>query len=411
MGRAVGRLSATLVAKTRKTGLHADGGGLYLQVTGAGARSWVYRFTLGGKTREMGLGSLQAVSLAQARQKATECRRQCAEGIDPIEARNAARSAARLEAARAMTFDQCATAYIEAHEASWRNAKHRQQWRNTLDTYAKPIIGALPVQDVDLSLVMKVLEPIWQTKTETASRLRGRIEAVLDWATVREFRRGENPARWKGHLDKALPSRAKVQKPGHHAALPYQEMAAFIETLRGQPGIAAKGLEFAILTAARTGEVIGARWSEIDLQGALWTVPADRMKAGVEHRVPLSVPALAILNAMRDCRESDWVFPGGRKGKPMSNMALLVLLRRMKRSDLTAHGFRSTFCDWSAEISSAPREVAEMALAHTVRDKVEAAYRRGDLLERRAKLMADWAEFCGRTADAGQVISLRRAAN
>jgi integrase len=305
-----------------------------------------------------------------------------------------------------MTFDACAAAYIAAHNTSWRNAKHRDQWRNTLTSYAGPAFGSLPVQSIDVGLVMKALEPIWQAKPETASRLRGRIEAVLDWATVRGHRKGENPARWRGHLDKLLPARSKVHKVKHHPALPYNEMADFVAELRKQEGVAARALEFLILTAARTGEVIGARWDEVDVEEKIWVVPAARMKAGREHRVPLSSAAVAILEEMKKIRESDFVFPGGKKGKPLSNMAMLAVLKRIGRSDLTAHGFRSSFRDWAAERTNFPREVAEMALAHTVGDKVEAAYRRGDLLQKRRQIMEAWARFCEIKVVPARVVSI-----
>jgi integrase len=396
MAREMGRLSALAVKRESRPGMLHDGGGLYLQVTAAGAKSWIYRFMLNGRAREMGLGPLHTISLSEARARAAEYRRQRLDGIDPIEVRKAKRDEAKLEAATSMTFDACTAAYIEAHEASWRNAKHRQQWRNTLEAYARPVIGALPVQVIDLTLVMKVLEPIWHTKPETAARLRGRIEVILDWATVRGYRKGENPARWRGHLDKLLPSRNKVQKVEHHAALPYREIADFMAKLREQKGVAAQALEFLILTAARTGEVIGARWEEFDLKERIWTVPAGRMKASREHRVPLSDRAEEIVQGLAEARVGDFVFPGGKPTNPLSNMAMLKLLQRMGRADLTAHGFRSTFRDWAAEQTSYPHEVAEMALAHTVGDKVEAAYRRGDLFEKRQQLMADWAGWCDR---------------
>jgi integrase len=349
---------------------------------------------LDSRPREMGLEPVNVISLAEARKRAAECRRMRHDGIDPIEARRAQRDQKKLEAAKSMTFDACADAYIEAHQASWRNEKHRDQWRNTLNSYASPVFGSMPVQAVDVALVMKALEPIWKTKPETASRLRGRIEAVLDWAAVRGYRKGENPARWRGHLDKLLPARAKIQKVEHHAALPYDQIGEFSAALRGQEGIGARALEFLILTAARTGEIIGARWGEVDLEDKIWVVPETRMKAGREHRVPLSGAALTILKQMNEIRDGDFVFPGGKKAKPLSNMAMLAVLRRMGRNDLTAHGFRSTFRDWAAERTNFPREVVEMALAHTIESKVEAAYRRGDLFQKRRQLMEAWARYC-----------------
>jgi integrase len=354
----------------------------------------------------MGLGPLNAISLAEARKRTAECRRMRHDGIDPIEARGAQRDQKRLEGARSMTFDVCAEAYIEAHKASWKNGKHAEQWHGSLRNYASPVFGSSPVQAIDLALVMKALEPVWQTKSETASRLRGRIEAVLDWARVHGYRKGENPARWRGHLDKLLPARAKIQKVVHHPALPYSEIADFMVSLRSQEGIAARALEFLILTAARTGEIIGARWDEVDLKEKIWTVPGLRMKAGREHRVPLSGPALATVKNMNEIRESDFVFPGGRKGKPLSNMAMLALLKRIGRNDLTTHGFRSTFRDWAAERTNFPREVVEMALAHTIENKVEAAYRRGDLFQKRRQLMEAWARFSEIRASVGKVVSI-----
>lgn len=305
-----------------------------------------------------------------------------------------------------MTFDACAAAYIEAQEAAWRNPKHRQQWRNTLSTYASPVFGSLPVQAVDVGLVMKCLEPIWTTKPETASRLRGRIESILDWAAVRGYRRGDNPARWRGHLDKLLPARGKIRQVEHHSALPYSEIAEFLTALRAEEGVAARALEFLVLTATRTGEVIAARWDEVHLKEKVWVVPAVRMKAGREHRVPLSAAALAVLQQMREAREGEFIFPGGKAGRPLSNMAMLKVLRRMDRADLTAHGFRSTFRDWAAERTNFPREVAEMALAHTVSDKVEAAYRRGDLFQKRRQLMEAWARSCGSPARGGELVAI-----
>jgi integrase len=403
----IGRLSAVALPKLKR-GMHADGGGLYLQVTESGARTWIYRFMLHRRAREMGLGPLHIVSLAEAREKARECRKLRHEGLDPIEARKARRAEERLAAATAMTFQTCAEAYIAAHKAGWRNPKHAAQWPSTLKTYAYRVFGSLPVQAVEVGLVMKALEPIWQTKPETASRVRGRIEAVLDWATVRGYRKGENPARWRGHLDKLLPARGKVRKVEHHPALAYAEMCDFIAALREQEGVAAWALEFLILTASRTGEVIGAQWAEFDLGAKLWTVAAERMKAGKEHRVPLSGRALAIIDEMKAARldGSEFVFPGGRPGKPLSNMAMLKLLQRMGRGDLTAHGFRSSFRDWAAEQTHFPHEVVEMALAHTIPDKVEAAYRRGDLFQKRRQLMDVWATYCELGQPEGNVVAL-----
>src|SRR3984893_8775041 len=386
MTQKIHRLSAVKAANVTQRAIYAHGRCLYLQVSENGGRSWIFRFKQNGRARDMGLGSLTSVSLATAREMAGECRRTRLTGVDPIEVRRTDRREAQLAAARSMTFDQCRDAFIEAHKSAWRNAKHRAQWTNSLATYVGPVFGAMPIQRVDVALVMKVLDPIWPTKPETASRVRGRIERVLDWAKVRGFRQGENPARWRGHLDALLPARSKVRKVEHHTALPYDQIGAFMAALRTREAVAARALEFTILTAARTGEVLGARREEINLQGGVWTVPPDRMKAGREHRVPLSRDAAALLKKVRGSAEG-LVFPGDRRGKQLSNMAMLMMLRRMDRADLTAHGFRSTFRDWAAECTNFPAEVAEAALAHVVGDKVEAAYRRGDLFEKRRRLM------------------------
>ena len=403
----LGRLSAVRVQSARKRGYYGDGGGLYLRVALGGAKGWIFRYG-GGRRRDMGLGGYPAIGLAKARELAGDCRSVLAAGLDPIAARNEKRAAAAVEAAKAMTFADCATAYINAHEVGWRNPKHRQQWKNTLATYVSPVVGKLPVSAVDAGLVLKVLEPIWTKKPETASRVRGRMEAVLDWAKARGYRTGENPARWRGHLDHLLPAKAKVRKVEHHAALPYARIGAFLTAVRKQNGIAARALEFLVLTATRTGETLGATWNEVDLSAKLWTIPAARMKAGKEHRVPLSDATLAVLQQMQEIRHSDYVFPGGRDHRPLSEMSLLMLLRRMGHGDITAHGFRSTFRDWAAERTTFPREVAEMALAHAIPEAVEAAYRRGDLFDKRKKLMAAWAEYCGKvdTADVGKVVPI-----
>jgi integrase len=412
MARPEKRFTARTVETIKKPGLHADGAGLYLHVSKNGARSWIFRWKRDGRLHDMGLGPLNTVSLAEARDKALACRKLKYEGRDPIEERRSQRQAVRLEGARAMTFRQCGDAYIAAHRAGWKNDKHAAQWPSTLTTYVYPIFGDQPVQIVDVALVMKALEPIWNAKPETASRVRGRIESVLDWASARGYRHGENPARWRGHLENLLPKRSKVARVKHHAALPYAEIGTFMAELRQQEGIAARALEFAILTAARTGEVIGATWAEIDLEGRLWTIPAERMKAGREHRVPLSEAAVAILRAMAEVRLGKHVFPGARDNRPLSQMAMLMLLRRMGRDGLTVHGFRSAFSDWCAEQTAFPSEVREMALAHTVGDKVEAAYRRGDLFEKRRQLAEAWARYCDKRTAAGgdKVVPIRAAA-
>lgn len=408
MPKKVNRFSTVKLASTKKPGFYADGDGLYLQVTDSGSRSWVFRFKTGGRTRDMGLGSLNTIALAEARGIAAECRRQRLQGIDPIEARKSERVQAQLDAARSITFDNCRDKFIGSHRAAWANDKHLKQWESTLNTYVTPMFGALPVQNVDVALVLKALEPIWTTKPETAGRVRGRIERILDWAKARGFRQGENPARWRGHLDILLAPRARVRRVKHHAALPYDKLPGFLLKIRQRDAVAARALEFAILTAARTGEVLGAHWEEIDLETKIWTIPASRMKAGREHRVPMSTAALAIVKRLKAIRQNDFVFPGERWNKPLSNMSMLMMLRRMGREDLTVHGFRSTFRDWAAEQTNFPREVAEAALAHVIADRTEAAYRRGDLFEKRRSLMATWAVYCQMEPSAGGAVILMK---
>jgi integrase len=410
MSRPIERLSAVALSKlARRKGVFCDGGGLYLHCDPPAQRSWLFRYRMNGKARWMGLGPYPAVSLAKARERAANARSLKALGADPIDQRNSGHAAARLDAAKLVTFRQCAESYINAHRVSWRNATHASQWRNTLSTYAYPHIGALSVQSIDTSLVMKVLDPIWTKKPETASRVRGRIESILDWAKVRGYRDGENPARWKGHLDHLLPAKGKVRRVQHHAALPYDELPVFMAALREQDGVAARAFEFLILTAARTGEVIGMRWSELDLKNSVWTVPTERMKAGRQHRVPLCSRAVAILQSIKPSKVDAvaFVFPGSKPQRPLSNMAFLMLLRRMKHGYLTAHGFRATFKTWATERKNFPREVIEAALAHVASDKIEAAYQRGDVLEKRRKLMDAWAEYCN-TPSTGKVVAFRR---
>ena len=388
-------LSAQAV-KYAKPGRHADGNGLHLLVKESGARSWVYRFMLNGKSRDIGLGSAgpDGLSLAAARDARDALRVKVKAGIDPLEerAQDAAQALAEAQAAKVaqVTFRDVAQSYIAANEDSWRNPKHRQQWRNTLATYVYPEIGDMPVGEIETAHVLRILEPIWKTKSETASRIRGRIETVLDSAKARGYREGENPARWRGHLAQILPGRTKLSR-GHHKAMPYTEIPAFVHALRAREAVAALALEFTILTAARSGEVIGATWEEVDLEAALWTVPAERMKAAKEHRVPLSPRAGEILESVK-ALGSAFLFPGARGGK-LSSMAMAMLMRRMK-VDVTVHGFRSGFRDWAAERTSYAHEVAEMALAHTIGSAVERAYRRGDLFEKRRRLMNDWAAYC-----------------
>ncbi|MFO1118317.1 MAG: integrase arm-type DNA-binding domain-containing protein [Beijerinckiaceae bacterium] len=392
MGRQSNRLTARTVAALKAPGMYADGDGLYLAVAKSGSASWLYRYRSGGKRPELGLGSLKDVSLADARLKAAEARKMLAEGVDPLAARKAEAATAAV-----VTFGDFADEVIKSLQHGWRNAKHGAQWKTTL---GRDYIGALrnkPVADVDTADVLAVLQPLWQTVPETAQRLRGRIEKVLDAAKAKGLRTGENPARWRGHLDHLLPKRRKLTR-GHHAAMPFAEVPAFMTRLRAVEGaMSARVLEFAILTAARSGEARGARWEEIDLETKVWVIAAERMKAGREHRVALSTRAVSLLRGLREDADKDvdanrgLVFPGAR-GAQLSDMALGMLLRRMG-VDCTAHGFRSSFRDWCGETTSFPREIAEAALAHSIGNEVEAAYRRGDALEKRRLLMQAWADY------------------
>ena len=403
--RKQGELAPLQVANLTQPGLHFVGGvaGLALQVTATGTRSWILRKMIAGKRRDMGLGSYPTVTLAMARDIAREKIKLIADGQDPVDERRAARM--RLAAARAhrKTFSFCVTAFLDSFEAEWKNPKHRQQWFNTLDTYANPIMGEMDVAEINEADVLAVLEPIWRTKTETASRVRGRVERVLSWATAKKYRHGLNPARWKDNLSEHLPNPSKTRAVKNHAAMAYRDLGGFMVELRNQTGIGGKALEFTILTAARTTETRMAVWSEFDLNEKVWTVPAGRMKAGKEHRVPLSDTVVELLESLP--RESQFVFPGP-KDKALSNMAMAAVLERMGRDDVTVHGFRSTFRDWAAESTAYPSEVVEMALAHTIGNKVEAAYRRGDLFDKRRRLMADWAVAANTIIVTGEVIAM-----
>ena len=404
--RSMHRLSAVTVATLKKPGYYADGGCLYLRVAPGGTKGWIFRFGLAGKMRDAGLGAFPTVSLVKARKQAEAYRQLVAAGIDPIEQRNEEREAARVASAKAMTFEQCAKAFMASHDAGWKNDRHRGQWRATLATYCYPVFAALPVQAVDTALVLKVLEPMWSEKPETASRVRGRIEAVLDWAKVRGYREGENPARWRGHLDHLLPAKSKVRRVEHHAALPYREIGTLMAKLRAEATASARALELLVLTATRVGEALGARWEEIDLDERMWTIPASRMKSGREHRIPLSARAIAILKEMAEIRRSEFVFPGAKQGRPLTRNVFDALFPRLELT-VTPHGFRSSFRDWAAETTNFPREAAELALAHAVGDSVERAYQRGDLLEKRRKLMEAWAAYCGRKPDTAKVIPIK----
>jgi len=386
-------LSALEIGRLREPGFHSVGGvpGLAMQVTATGARSWVLRVMVGVRRRDMGLGPFPAVPLALAREKARQARESVATGNDPILEREQARSALLAQQARVITFRTAAEKFVAIKRSEWKNEKHHKQWAATLVQYAYPVIGDMHVADVEQAHILRILEPIWTTKTETASRVRGRIETVLDWAAARGHRSGINPAQWKGRLDKLLAAPRKLQAVAHHPAVPIDDAAAFYAELSQADGIAARALQFAMLTATRSGEVRGAAWSEVDLAKGLWVIPAARMKAKAEHRVPISPASLALLNALPRIEGCDFVFPSSRKAA-LSDMSLLAVMRRMG-SQYVPHGLRSTFRDWAAERTEFPRDLAEKALAHVLDSKTEAAYRRGDMVERRATMMFAWAQF------------------
>jgi len=407
--RGTNKLTALKISKLTDTGRYGDGGGLYLQISQWGTKAWVFRFMKDGRSRQMGLGDIATFSLKEARERAKSARQLLADGIDPLEARQQAKDAKQIEESRTITFDEAAARYIKAHQAGWTNAKHGAQWQSSLAKYASPVFGEMPVAAIDTTLVMQALEPIWSLKTETASRTRGRVEAVLDWATARGYRDGDNPARWRGHLDKLLPAKTKVAKVKHQPAMDYRDVPAFMKTLRGADSLSARALELTILTAARTGETINARWDEFDLDAKLWTVPGERTKSGREHRVPLSKRAIVLLHTVARHHGSEYVFPGLRIGRPLSNMAMLELLRGMNSNGFTVHGFRSSFRDWAAHETNFPREIAEASLAHVLKDKTEAAYQRGDLLEKRCRLMSAWENYCRNPRSRGEVVTLKRA--
>jgi len=387
-------LTALAVSKLRSTGLHAVGGavGLGLKVMPSGSRAWVLRVVVSGKRREYGLGGYPSVTLASARERARAMLDQLFEGIDPAEAKKRAKSALAAQRAKAVNFKTLAEQYISQHEASWKNAKHAAQWTSTLETYVYPVCGHMVAADIGTATVLRVLEPIWKEKTETASRLRGRIEAVLDYAAAKGLREGPNPARWKGNLALTLPAKRKISPVEHHPAIPVQDMAKFFKSLQQREGTAARALEFLVLTAARSGEVRGAQWSEIDLAKKIWRLPAERMKAKREHRVPLSTQAIKLLKSLPSKETGGLVFPGSKATAKLSDMALTALMRRMEMNAVP-HGLRSSFRDWVGEMTPHPREVAEMALAHKVANLVEAAYMRSDLFEKRRSMMHDWAKF------------------
>jgi integrase len=407
MARTLNRLTTKFIeSKRRRPGMYADGGGLYLRVAEGGSKQWIYRYITNGRCRDMGIGPSHVLTLAEARERARTASKLRLDGIDPIDHKRAQRGAAAADAAKAMTFRQCAAGFIRDNGAKWTNAKHRHAWESTLVKYVYPALGESPVGLIDTPLVLKVLKPLWRRIPETASRVRGRIEAVLGWATVHHYRSGDNPARWQNHLQQALPARSEVVKVEHHPALPYAQMSDFMEKLRQDSSVMARCLEFIALTAARLGEATNALWSEIDLKARTWTIPADRMKAGKEHKVPLSDAAMAILKEMLAIRQSDYVFPGYKQGRPLGHNVMPVLVKRVSGMDITVHGLRSTFRDWAAERTSFPNEIAEMALAHAIPNAVEAAYRHGDLFEKRRRLIDAWAEYCAQPK-AVKVVPIR----
>ena len=405
-------LTTKKVEREKRPGRYRDGHirGLYLQIGPTGGKSWLLRFERDGRERWFGLGPLSIVDLRTARERARTARLLLLDGIDPIDNRKAERAKLAAAKAKLLTFREGAQAYFDQHEGKWKNAKHRQQFLSTLKAYAYPVLADMAVSEIDTPAVLRAIEPRWLDRTETMSRTRARIEAVLDWATVRGYRSGDNPARWKNHLSEVLPARGQVAKVEHHPALPYCDVPSFIAELRQREGVAARALEFAICCAARTGEVIGAQWSEISLKDKTWTIPAGRMKGGREHRVALSDRAIALLRALPTEKGNGFVFLGSRSGSGLSSMAMPQVLQRMHRGDITVHGFRSSFRDWCSETTNFPNHVVEMALAHTVGNAVEAAYRRGDLLAKRRQLAEAWSKYCTSPPPAGAVLPMRRPA-
>lgn len=408
----INRLSAMRVAKISAPGRYGDGGGLYLRVAEyptkeglARSKNWLFRFERAGRERLMGLGSLDTLTLAEARERARECRRSLLDGVDPIDARQKRKADARAASARMLTFKACAESYIDEHRKTWKNPIHANQWPTTLQTYVYPLIGPLPVASIDTAMVLKCLRPIWEKIPDSARRIRGRVEKVLDWAKAQSYRDGENPARWKGHLDHLLAATSKAERVKHHAALPYADLPELMTVMRSRPEVSARALEFLILTSSRTNEVIGACWSEIDFLEKLWTVPKSRMKSGRPHIVPLSPRAIEILQAQGPAKPAALIFPGARVGKPLSNMAMLEWLRGM-RPGFTVHGFRSTFRDWAGDLTNYQNEVIEATLAHVIVDETEAAYRRSTAVEKRRRLMGDWAKFCARPLSNSKVVPI-----
>ena len=406
MARTLHRLTALKVERAKKPGLYGDGGSLYLRIAPGGSKQWVFRYGVSGRYHDLSLGAVHTFSLADARERAREQRKLLADGLDPLAAKRE-RAALRAAAdATAMSFAQCAAAFIRDNRSEWRSIKHAREWESTLRRFAYPVIGGLLVQVIDTPLVLRVIEPLWKSHPVTAQRVRGRIEAVLGWATVHRYRNGDNPARWRGHLEHALPKRNGVK---HLAALPYTDIPGFVAKLRQDTSVASAALQLVTLTAVRRGEAIFAEWSEVDLDDAVWTIPAGRTKRNREHRVPLSNLAVALLRDMATIRQSAYVFPGYLAGRPISDNSVTRVMQATA-SGTTIHGLRSSFRDWAAERTSFAREVAEAALAHAVASQVEAAYRRTDFFDRRRKLMAEWAAFCQVKPSTGSGVVPIRAA-
>ena len=407
MAKLTERLKDLVVKRTTEPGWYPDGNGLYLQVSKTSSKSWVYRYKRKGKERRRGLGPYPTVGLLDARDEAANCRALLKQGIDPIDHNRDMEAAKHLSELKGLTFRECAEAYIESRKAEWKNEKHHYQWNQSLETYAFPTIGELSVQDIDLGFILNVLEPIWNTKTETASRVRQRIETILDWAKVRQYREGENPARWRGHLDKLLPSPKKIQKVVHLPAMDYRDVPTFYQLLRQGRSVSKLALAFLIQTATRSKEAREAQWGEIDLKDKVWVVPGDRTKAGREQRIPLTDEALSILEDIKDFKHDNFVFPSTRRGKGIRDTSVRKQLQN-KHPGLTVHGFRSSFRDWCAEMTNYPRELAEKALGHVLQDKVEAAYQRGDLFEKRRKLMDSWADYCLKEQTDADVVPINK---
>jgi integrase len=407
------KLTAAEVKRIIKPGKHPIGGSLYLQVSQDGARSWLFRYQLNNRRRWMGLGGCSDVSLSGARDDIKHYKRDFIKlGIDPLaekaKSKDKATEDRRELANRQMTFSLCAEQYIESKAPGWKNPKHRLLWQNTLTTYAYPVIGNLPIAHIENSHILEILTPIWLTKTETANRVRGRIELVIDYATAMRYRQGDNPAVWRGNLNAILAKPSDVTAVKHHPALPYTEINGFMIELSQTKGSGAQALILTILCATRTSETLKAMWSEFDLEKKMWVIPKERMKAEVEHRVPLSTAALSLLTERHKAKKSEFLFPGGKNNPHLSNMSMTTVLRRMDRGEITVHGFRSTFRDWVAEKTNYAQRVAETALAHQLSDGTEAAYQRGDLLEKRRALMQDWADYCFRNKST-KVVDIRSA--